>query len=88
KQGAIEDCTQAIRLDPKDAAAYSNRGLVRADLGDKRGAIEDYQEAARLFLEQKDMDSYNALLGVIKALQSNQPNSLQLLPLSYDRVRK
>ena len=70
-KGAIEDFTQAIRLDPRDASAYKNRGVLRANLGDRQGTLKDLREAARLFLEQKDMDSYNALLGAIKKLQSN-----------------
>ncbi len=71
KQGAIEDYSQAIRLGPKFALAYANRGIVRSELNDKRGAIEDFREEAGLYLEQKDMDTYNALLGAIKKLQSN-----------------
>ena len=30
---AIADCTEAIRLDPDLALAYSNRGLAHDDLG-------------------------------------------------------
>ncbi|MCY7275518.1 MAG: tetratricopeptide repeat-containing serine protease family protein, partial [Phormidesmis sp. CAN_BIN44] len=48
KQGALEDYTQAIRLDPKSAAAYYSRGIVRFNLGDKQGAIEDSTQAIRL----------------------------------------
>jgi tetratricopeptide (TPR) repeat protein len=39
---------EAIRRSPESAAAYTNRGLVRARLGDLDGAIEDYTKAVAL----------------------------------------
>ena len=47
-QGAIEDYTQAIRLDPNYAIAYNNRGIARRKLGDLQEAITDYNQAIRL----------------------------------------
>ena len=38
----------AIKIDPKYATAYYNRGNSRLDTGDKDGAIADYREAAKL----------------------------------------
>ncbi|MEW5856656.1 MAG: tetratricopeptide repeat protein, partial [Cyanobacteriota bacterium] len=38
---AIADLTQAIRLNPDNAQAYTNQGLARAALGDTPGAIAD-----------------------------------------------
>ncbi|GCL41655.1 tetratricopeptide repeat-containing S1 family peptidase [Dolichospermum planctonicum] len=38
---------KAIELSPR-AAFYINRGLVRADLGDKQGAIDDYNLAIKI----------------------------------------
>ncbi|MBO1062429.1 MAG: serine protease, partial [Aphanizomenon flos-aquae CP01] len=37
KQGAIDDYTQAIKINPNLAQAYNNRGIVRNELGDKQG---------------------------------------------------
>jgi tetratricopeptide (TPR) repeat protein len=45
---AIADCTEAIRLDPKDALAYLNRGLAYRSKGDSDKAIADFKEAIRL----------------------------------------
>jgi tetratricopeptide (TPR) repeat protein/S1-C subfamily serine protease len=47
KQGAIDDYTQAIKINPNYADAYNNRGNVRDDLGDKQGAIDDYNQAIK-----------------------------------------
>jgi tetratricopeptide (TPR) repeat protein len=46
--GAYEDYTRAIMVNPQYDTAYYNRGNTRADLGDKKGAIDDYNEAIRI----------------------------------------
>ncbi|MFO0098199.1 MAG: tetratricopeptide repeat protein [Aphanizomenon sp.] len=48
KQGAIDDYTLAIKINPNVAQAYYNRGVVRDDLGDKPGAIDDYNQAIKI----------------------------------------
>ena len=45
---AIADCTEAIRLDPKDAKAYCNRGVAYGSKGEYDKAIADFTEAIRL----------------------------------------
>jgi tetratricopeptide (TPR) repeat protein len=45
---AIADCSEAIRLDPKFAAAYSLRGSIRMRQRDFDRAIDDYGEAIRI----------------------------------------
>ena len=54
---AIADYNEAIRLDPKDAAAYDNRGNAWQAKGEYDKAIADYNEAIRL--DPKDADAYN-----------------------------
>jgi len=49
---AIGDYVQAIRINPNYAAAYYGRGSVRRSLGDKAGAISDYEKAGKIFLDQ------------------------------------
>ena len=44
----IADDNQAIRLDPKDAVAYNNRGNAYGDKGDYDRAMADYGDAIRL----------------------------------------
>ncbi len=48
---SLEDYNEAIRLDPKDAAAYYNRGLAKNSLEQYKEAIEDFDEAVRLELK-------------------------------------
>jgi tetratricopeptide (TPR) repeat protein len=45
---AIEDYTQAIRLDPNSSIAYRERGKAYSDKGDQDKAIADYTQAIRL----------------------------------------
>jgi tetratricopeptide (TPR) repeat protein len=45
---AIEDCDQAIRLDPQLAKAYNNRGLAHLQKRDFERAIIDFNHAIRL----------------------------------------
>ncbi|MDH6098039.1 tetratricopeptide repeat protein [Anabaenopsis sp. FSS-46] len=47
-QGAIDDYTQAIHIDPNYANAYNNRGLARSNLGDYQSAIDDYTQAIQI----------------------------------------
>ena len=47
-QGALDNFTKAIELDPKNARAYYNRGLEEDTLGDYQGAIDDFTKAIEL----------------------------------------
>ena len=48
KNGAIEDYSKAISINPNYVAAYYNRAIVKSSMGDKKGAIEDYSKAIEL----------------------------------------
>ena len=45
---AIADYNEVIRINPNYTDAYYNRGVIKNDLGDKKGAIKDYNEAIRI----------------------------------------
>ena len=56
-QKAIADHTKAIALDPKDANAYNNRGVVYDNLKEYQKAISDYTKAIEL--DPKYAKAYN-----------------------------
>ena len=45
---AVEDYSQALKVDPHNSYAYYNRGITRDRSGDYEGAIEDFSHAIRL----------------------------------------
>ncbi|MTJ21615.1 tetratricopeptide repeat protein, partial [Dolichospermum sp. UHCC 0352] len=61
KQGAINDFTQAIKIDPNYAQAYINWGVYKFALGDKQGAINDFTQAIKI-------DPNNALAYSIRGI--------------------
>jgi Flp pilus assembly protein TadD len=46
--GAMTDYNQAIKLNPNNARAYTNRGNAKRKEGDLDGAMADYTRAAKL----------------------------------------
>lgn len=53
-EGAIDDYTKAIELDPAYADAYLNRGLARNSKGQHDAAITDYNKAIELAPDYAD----------------------------------
>lgn len=47
-EGAIDDLSQAVRLDPTLFDAYEARAKVRFELGDREGAPADFERALQL----------------------------------------
>ena len=45
---AIADFTEVIRLDPKNAKAYWNRGVAYSETGERAKADEDFARAKKL----------------------------------------
>jgi len=73
---AIQDYTEAIRLDPQYAIAYRGRGVVYSDLGQHQRAIQDYDKAIRI--DPLDADaSYNRGIAYSHLGQSEQPEQYE-----------
>ena len=45
---AIEDYTQAARLNPNNSKTFYNLGVIHSRLGNKEKALEDYTQAIQL----------------------------------------
>jgi tetratricopeptide (TPR) repeat protein len=74
-QAAIYGFTQVIQLKPNYTDAYVYRGLARSALGDKPGAIADYQQAATLYQKQGKTSDYQDALNQIQKLQDSEKPS-------------
>lgn len=70
----IETCTQTIRIKPKYANAYYNRGISYQQLGDKEGAIGDYTEAIRI--NSSYAEAYHAR-GLARAELGNKKGAIE-----------
>lgn len=47
-KGALQDFTQALKLDPKLSTAYLGRGIAYSGLGNSQAALKDYNQAIKL----------------------------------------
>ncbi|MFM6266822.1 MAG: tetratricopeptide repeat protein, partial [Dolichospermum sp.] len=74
KQGAIDDYTQAIKINPNLALAYSNRGIVYHQQGNYIAAISEYNQAIA-----KDANSLAAVnnIGLIKYEQGDKETAIK-----------
>jgi tetratricopeptide (TPR) repeat protein len=63
---AERDYSKAIEIEPRYAAAYTNRGNVRLLRNDTEGALEDYRKALRL--DPKDQVARQNLQAIEAAL--------------------
>ena len=57
-ESAIQDYTEAVRINPKNTNAYYNRAVTHNCLGDYRSAVQDYSEFIRLVPE--NAGAYNS----------------------------
>lgn len=69
---AIHSYSQAISLNPENANAYGNRGLLKLNLGDQQGAITDFQHAAQLFWHTGKTANFEITLNYLRKLTPNQ----------------
>ncbi|NCJ07793.1 hypothetical protein GS597_15000 [Synechococcales cyanobacterium C] len=65
---AIQHYDQVLLLQPTHAQALGDRGLVRANTGDRRGAMEDFRQAANLFLKEGCMTHYEVVCSYMKQI--------------------
>jgi tetratricopeptide (TPR) repeat protein len=65
---AIADFSHALALDSSYAPAYYQRAKVSESIGDRTGAISDYHQAANLYLDRGDSQTYQYILQILDRL--------------------
>jgi tetratricopeptide (TPR) repeat protein len=75
--GALEDLDWAVQLDPQNVQAYSYRGQIKEKWGDNQGAIEDYRQAAKLFLAQADQGMAQKMIEAVDRIKTTQAQTVQ-----------
>jgi tetratricopeptide (TPR) repeat protein len=74
-QGALADYDRAISIDPNFAGTYIDRGNLKYyGLEDRVGGINDMKQAARLFQQQGDTQSYQEVVGFLRIWQQPSKN--------------
>ncbi|HEY1016308.1 MAG TPA: DUF3592 domain-containing protein [Herpetosiphonaceae bacterium] len=67
--GAVEEWSRALDAGPS-AALHERRGDAHAQLGNRRRAMEDYRQAARLYLQANDNDNLRRAIGKAESAQA------------------
>jgi tetratricopeptide (TPR) repeat protein len=82
-QGALSDYNRLIKIAPRSANAYYNRGLIKASkLQDDRGALADYNRAIQI------KPSYDAAYNNRGNLKADKLKDYQGALADYDRAIK
>ncbi|MGK7896378.1 MAG: tetratricopeptide repeat protein [Xenococcus sp. (in: cyanobacteria)] len=68
---AIPDLDRAIELDSNFAIAYFLRGGVYSELGDRQRALENYQQAGRIYQQLEDPASFERIIAIVRDLAPN-----------------
>ena len=59
------------QINPNEAKAFYNRGIVYSRLEEIKKAIDDYQNAAQLFGDAEDWNNYQKTLDNLKKIQTS-----------------
>jgi tetratricopeptide (TPR) repeat protein len=65
---ATTDFNHSIDIDAKYAPAYYQRGNISVHRGDRLGAISDYHQAANLYLDRGDSQTYQQIVQILDRL--------------------
>lgn len=74
-QQAIAAYSEAIRLSPRYASLYYNRGVSYHLIGKNKEAIADLQKAAQLYQEQGKLGDYRDAIDQIATIQKKLPSN-------------
>jgi molecular chaperone DnaK (HSP70) len=85
---AMDNLDRALQLQTDYPEAYSMRGEIRQQLGDRQGGTEDLQQAAKLFFNQKDYLQYQKVLQKIQEVPATRTTVQNPEPLRRDRPQE
>lgn len=67
--GAIANFNLALQLNPEDPTIYGNRCVAQHRLGNVQEAIADCRQAAKLYLLQGNLKSYQYAVKILEKFQ-------------------
>ena len=68
---AIPDFDRAIELNPNSAIAYFLRGGAYSELEERQAAVQDYQQAGRLYEKLENRTNFNRVMAIVRDLVPN-----------------
>lgn len=68
---AIADFDRAIELNPNSAIAYFLRGGAYSELEERQAAVQDYQQAGRLYQKLENRTNFNRVIAIVRDLVPN-----------------
>ena len=68
---AIPDLDRAITLDYDFAIAYFLLGGAYSELGDRQAALQNYQQAGRIYKQLEDPTSFERIIAIVRDLAPN-----------------
>ncbi len=69
---ALKDFTEAIRINAKYARPWANRAYIYREQGKNQEAILDFQQAADLYLQNKQHEDYKQIIEDLNNLKATQ----------------
>ncbi len=70
---ALEDLQTYVQRVPNDADGYKERAIARNGLGDKDGALADFDVAMRDYKKAGDATAADRITQLVKAVRSGKP---------------
>lgn len=67
---AIQTYSQVIEIDPANAKAHGNRGILRLHVGEQQAAMNDFQHSAKLYQTSGNMAQYAMAMNYVRTIKT------------------
>ncbi|WP_299484569.1 tetratricopeptide repeat protein [Acaryochloris sp. IP29b_bin.137] len=71
---AIQTYSQIIEVDPSNAKAHGNRGILQLHVGEYQAAINDFKNSARLYENSGNIAQYKMAMNYIRTVKTQIAN--------------